>query len=79
MFKIKTLRPEIITLLASAFFLLAFNFSLWQHLLNITNSDVQGVLMRGAFALILLAAFNFLLTLLAFRWVLKPLLTLLLL
>jgi lipid A ethanolaminephosphotransferase len=78
MFKIKSIRPEVLTLLASALFLLCFNFGMWQHLGNITPSDWQGWLIRGSFALMLLAAFNLLLTLMAFRWVLKPILTLLL-
>ncbi len=79
MFKIKPLRPELLTLLASGLFLLCFNVSLWQHLGTITPSDLQGWVLRGSFALMLLAAFNLLLTLMAFRWVFKPLLSLLLL
>jgi lipid A ethanolaminephosphotransferase len=79
MLNIKTIRPEVLTLLVSALFLLCFNFGLWQHLGDITPSDWQGWLIRGSFALLLLAAFNLLLTLMAFRWVLKPILTLLLL
>ncbi|MBX9756872.1 MAG: phosphoethanolamine--lipid A transferase [Pseudomonadaceae bacterium] len=79
MFKIKAIRPELLTLLVSLFFLLAFNLALWQHLLQITNSDWQGLLLRGSFALLLLAAFNLLLTLMAFRGVFKPLLSVLLL
>lgn len=79
MFKIKTVRPETLTLLASVFFLAGFNLSLWQHLLEITSSDWPGLLIRGAFVLMLLAAFNLILTLFAFRWVLKPLLSILLL
>lgn len=79
MLKIKAIRPERLTLLVSLFFLAAFNMPLWQHLQAVTNSDWQGVLLRGSFALLLLAAFNLLLTLMAFRWVFKPALSLLLL
>ncbi|WP_137885341.1 phosphoethanolamine transferase [Pseudomonas sp. 2FE] len=79
MLKIKAVRPEVLTLLSSAFLLLCCNFVLWQHLFSITSGDWQGLLMRLAFGLIVLAIFNLVLTLLAFRWVLKPILTLLLL
>lgn len=79
MLKIKAIRPELLTLLASGFFLLAFNQALWQHLLQITSADSSGWLLRGAFVLLVLAIFNLVLTLLAFRWVLKPTLTALLL
>jgi len=79
MLKIKAIRPELLTLLASGFFLLAFNQALWQHLLQITHADGQGWLLRGAFVLLILAVFNLALTLLAFRRVLKPTLTVLLL
>ncbi|MGV8844433.1 MAG: phosphoethanolamine transferase [Pseudomonas sp.] len=78
MLNIKAMRPEVLTLLLSVLFLSCFNFSLWQHLAQITESDWRGLLLRGSFALLLLAAFTLLLTLLAFRWVFKPLLTLLL-
>ena len=56
MLKIKAIRPELLTLLVSLFFLAAFNLALWQHLLQITNSDWQGLLLCGSFALLLLAA-----------------------
>ncbi len=79
MLKIKSVRPEVLTLLSSAFLLLCCNFVLWQHLFAITSSDGQGLLMRLAFGLIVLAIFNLVLTLLAFRWLLKPVLTVLLL
>jgi len=76
MLKLKAVRPEWVTLLASAFLLLGFNFVLWQHLFQITASDGRGIAMRAAFAVMIVAAFNLVLTLLAFRAVLKPLLTL---
>jgi lipid A ethanolaminephosphotransferase len=77
MFKIKAVRPEWVTLIASAFLLVGFNFLLWQHLFEITTSDGKGIVMRVAFGVMIFAAFNIVLTLLAFRPVLKPLLTLL--
>ncbi|MBX9915222.1 MAG: phosphoethanolamine--lipid A transferase [Pseudomonadaceae bacterium] len=78
MLKIRAQRPEALTLLVSMLFLLCYNPGMWQHLGSVTSSDWQGWSVRGAFALMLLAAFNLLLTLIAFRWVFKPILTLLL-
>lgn len=76
MLKIKAVRPEWVTLIASAFLLAGFNLVLWQHLFEITASDGQGIVMRVAFGAMILAAFNIVLTLLAFRPVMKPVLTL---
>ncbi|MDQ0121219.1 lipid A ethanolaminephosphotransferase [Pseudomonas lini] len=76
MLKIKAVRPEWVTLIASALLLTAFNLVLWQHLFAITASDGNGLLMRAAFGVMILAAFNLVLTLLAFRAVMKPMLTL---
>jgi lipid A ethanolaminephosphotransferase len=77
MLKIKAVRPEWVTLIASAFLLVGFNFVLWQHLFEITASDGKGIIMRVAFGVMIFAAFNIVLTLLAFRSVLKPVLILL--
>lgn len=77
MFNIKALRPEWVTLIASAFLLVGFNVVLWQHLFSITASDTRGIAMRVAFGLMILCAFNLVLTALAFRRVLKPVLVLL--
>ena len=74
MWTIKAVRPEWVTLIASAFLLFGFNFALWQHLFDITSSDGQGIVMRMAFAVMIVCAFNIVLTLLAFRYVLKPVL-----
>lgn len=71
MFKIKPLRPEVATLLASAFLLLGFNSTLWQHLVSITDHNAM---LRLAFGIMLLGVFNITLTLLAFRKTFKPLL-----
>ncbi|MEN0108352.1 MAG: phosphoethanolamine--lipid A transferase [Pseudomonas sp.] len=79
MLKVKAIRPELLTLIGSAFLLLACNPVLWGHLSSITPSTAAGLMMRVAFGLMVLAAFNLVLTLLAFRWVLKPVLTALLL
>ena len=76
MFKVKAVRPEWVTLIASALFLAGFNSVLWQHLFEITSSDAQGIGMRVAFGVMILCAFNIVLTLLAVRPLFKPLLTL---
>ncbi|MHC8412539.1 phosphoethanolamine transferase [Pseudomonas sp. Hz4] len=76
MLKIKAVRPEWVTLIASAFLLTGFNFVLWQHLFDITGSDAKGIVVRVAFGVMILTAFNIVLTLLAFRPVMKPVLTL---
>lgn len=77
MFKIKAVRPEWVTLIASAFLITGFNLVLWKHLFEITATDTAGILMRLAFGAMIFAAFNIVLTLLAFRPVMKPVLTLL--
>ncbi|MDD0972932.1 phosphoethanolamine transferase [Pseudomonas fontis] len=74
MFKVKPLRAEWVTLIASLFLLLGFNQVLWQHVFSVIPGDGQGLLLRLAFALLVVCAFNFILTLLAFKPVLKPLL-----
>ncbi|MFJ2462964.1 phosphoethanolamine transferase [Pseudomonas sp. NPDC087615] len=76
MLKLDSVRPEWVTLIASAFLLIGFNFVLWQHLVEITAADGNGVAMRVAFGVMILAAFNIVLTFLAFRPLLKPILTL---
>ncbi|MFJ7312355.1 phosphoethanolamine transferase [Pseudomonas sp. NPDC098747] len=76
MLKLKAVRPEWVTLCASAFFLAGFNFVLWQHLFAITSADGKGIAMRVAFGVMIFAAFNIVLTFLVFRRVLKPVLTL---
>ncbi|MCP1443955.1 lipid A ethanolaminephosphotransferase [Pseudomonas sp. GGS8] len=76
MLKFKAVRPEWVTLVSSAFLLAGFNLVLWQHLFDITTADGQGIVMRVAFGLMILAAFNIVLSLLAFRPVMKPVLTL---
>ena len=76
MLKLKAVRPEWVTLVSSVFLLTCFNFVLWQHLFDITAADGQGLMLRVAFGVMVLAVFNFVLTLLAFRRVMKPLLTL---
>jgi len=73
MLKLKAVRPEWVTLFASAFLLIGFNFVLWQHLLEITAAD--GIAMGIAFGVMIFAAYNIVLTFLAFRPVLKPVLT----
>lgn len=70
------MRPEWVTLLASAFLLVGFNVILWQHLLTITAADGRGLLMCAAFGVMIFCAFNLVLTLVAFRPLLKPVLML---
>ena len=77
MLTIKAVRPEWVTLVASAFLLVGFNIVLWQHLLTITTADAHGLLMCLAFGLMIFSAFNLVLTLVAFRPLLKPVLMLL--
>ncbi|WP_053178440.1 phosphoethanolamine transferase [Pseudomonas kilonensis] len=77
MLTIKAVRSEWVTLAASAFLLVGFNIVLWQHLLAITTADAQGLLMCVAFGLMIFCAFNLVLTLVAFRSLLKPVLMLL--
>ncbi|SCZ01320.1 MULTISPECIES: phosphoethanolamine transferase [unclassified Pseudomonas] len=77
MLTIKAVRPEWVTLAASAFLLVGFNIVLWQHLLAITTADARGLLMCAAFGLMIFCAFNLVLTLVAFRPLLKPVLMLL--
>ncbi|WP_426386209.1 phosphoethanolamine transferase [Pseudomonas brassicacearum] len=77
MLTIKAVRPEWVTLVASAFLLVGFNIVLWQHLLAITTADARGLLMCLAFGLMIFSAFNLVLTLVAFRPLLKPVLMLL--
>jgi lipid A ethanolaminephosphotransferase len=72
MLNVRAVRPELVTLCASVYFLLAFNTTLWQHLFAITTPDSKGVAMRMAFMVMVFAAFNIVLTLLAFKRVLKP-------
>lgn len=74
MSKIKSLRPEWVTLLASAYLLIGFNSVLWEHVTSVLQGDGHGLVLRLAFGLLLLCAFNFILTLLAFRTTLKPIL-----
>ena len=78
MFKLRPLRPEWVTLLASVLFLALYNVPLWRHLLEITPAGLSGGLLVGAFILLVAVLFNLILSLFAFRITLKPLLTLLL-
>lgn len=74
MLNVRAVRPELVTLCASVYFLLAFNTTLWRHLFAITTLDSKGVAMRVAFMVMVFAAFNIVLTLLAFKRLLKPVL-----
>ena len=74
MFKVKPLRAEWVTLLASLYLLIGFNSVLWQHLSSVVQPGVGGIFLRLAFAVLIFCAFNLILTLVAFKGVLKPLL-----
>lgn len=62
MLKFKPVRPEWVTLIASAFLLIGFNLVLWQRLFDITAADGKGIVMLVAFGVMILAAFNIVLT-----------------
>ncbi|MBC3423528.1 phosphoethanolamine--lipid A transferase [Pseudomonas sp. RW3S2] len=74
MLKIKSLRTEWVTLLASLYLLIGLNLFLWEHLETILPSGMVGLWLGLAFAVLMLFAFNLILTLLAFKYVLKPVL-----
>lgn len=77
MLKFKSLRTEWVTLLASLYLLIGLNTFLWEHLESIVPPGMVGLWLSLAFAVLMLFAFNLVLTLLAFRYVLKPVLILL--
>ena len=62
MLKIKPVRPEWLTLIASGFLLFGFNSVLWEHLFSITAADGKGLMLRVAFAVMVFCAFNLVLT-----------------
>ncbi|WP_295484952.1 phosphoethanolamine--lipid A transferase [uncultured Pseudomonas sp.] len=74
MIKIRSLRTEWVTLLASLYLLIGLNLFLWKHLESIVPPGLVGLWLSLAFALLMVFAFNLLLTLLAFKYVLKPVL-----
>ncbi|SEP69978.1 phosphoethanolamine transferase [Pseudomonas soli] len=74
MLKLRSLRTEWVTLLASLYLLIGFNTMLWEHLESIVPPGMVGLWLSLAFAVLMLFAFNLILTLLAFRYVLKPVL-----
>ncbi|TDF77735.1 phosphoethanolamine transferase [Pseudomonas sp. H9] len=77
MLKIKPLRAEWVTLFASLYLLVAYNSVLWNHLSGIVEPGFSGLLLRLAFAVLIFCAFNLVLTFVAFRRVLKPVLVVL--
>ncbi|MCO1624023.1 MAG: phosphoethanolamine--lipid A transferase [Pseudomonas alloputida] len=74
MLNFKSLRTEWVTLLASLYLLIGFNMFLWEHLQTAVPAGLSGLWLSLAFAVLMLFAFNLILTLLAFRYVLKPVL-----
>lgn len=77
MLKIKAVRSEFVTLIASAFLLLGFNSILWQHLFKIIDGNESSLLLLVAFGIIIFCLFNIALSLLAFKKLLKPVLIIL--
>lgn len=77
MLNVKSVRPELVTLLASVFLLLGFNLTLWQHLFAITDYNGKGLMLRAAFGVMIFCVFNIFLTLFAFKRVMKPVLIML--
>ncbi|MCO8164309.1 phosphoethanolamine--lipid A transferase [Pseudomonas sp. 21LCFQ010] len=71
---IKAVRPEVVTVLATFYLLLAFNKSLWQHVFSLTAADHTGFILSVAFAALIAITFNLFLTLIAFKRILKPVL-----
>ena len=79
MLKSKTLRSEHLTLIAALFFILISNPVFWQHLYDVQQpSNFHGWLFMAVGALFLIVVLNLVLTLLALPYVLKPVLSLLL-
>jgi len=74
MLNFKSLRTEWVTLLASLYLLIGLNMFLWEHLQEVVPAGLSGLWLSLAFAVLMLFAFNLILTLLAFRYVLKPVL-----
>ncbi|MDF0733129.1 phosphoethanolamine--lipid A transferase [Pseudomonas entomophila] len=77
MLNFKNLRAEWVTLLASLYLLIGLNAYLWKHLEDVVPPGLVGLWLLLAFAVMMLFAFNLVLTLIAFRYVLKPVLMLL--
>lgn len=75
--ELKPARAEWITLIASLYLLVAFNNVLWRQLRAIISDSGVGLLPIIAFGVMILAVFNIVLNLVAFRRVLKPILILL--
>lgn len=74
MLSIKPVRAELVTALASCFLLLGFNSLLWRHILSIVNSGFAGMLLILAFGVMVASLFNIMISLFAFRGLLKPVL-----
>ncbi|WP_434681974.1 phosphoethanolamine--lipid A transferase [Pseudomonas sp. R1-18] len=74
MLSIKPVRAELVTALASCFLLLGFNSLLWRHILAIVDSGFAGMLLILAFGVMVASLFNIVISLFAFRGLLKPVL-----
>ncbi|MEA5097936.1 MAG: phosphoethanolamine--lipid A transferase [Burkholderiaceae bacterium] len=70
--------PAVLSLMASTFIVIAYNFSFWRGLINATGGVQLGnIPLYMAVFLILVLFFNAIITLVTFRPVIKPLLTVL--
>ena len=74
MFRIKAVRAELVTVIASAFLLFGFNSVLWQHVFTIIDSNESSLLLLAAFGIMVFSLFNIILSLLAFKSLFKPVL-----
>lgn len=77
MLNVKAVRSEVVVLISSVFLLVAFNTTLWKHLADIVQADWHGWILKAAFAIMVFCVFNIVLTWLGFRWLFKPVLTVL--
>ncbi len=72
--------PALIVLLASVWLAVAGNLALWQTLSRLPDiAGIRGLVFSAAFALIIAGAVTVVLSLFAWRWTLKPVISLLLL
>ena len=74
MLKIRSLHTEHITLVVSALLVLAFNQVLWHHLSSVAGDSRSGLLLSGAFGILIFCIFTIVLSLVAFKYVFKPVL-----
>lgn len=74
MLRIKAVRAELVTVIASAFLLFGFNSVFWHHVFTIIDSNESSLLLLAAFGIMVFSLFNIILSLLAFENLFKPVL-----